>query len=140
MAQTKISGFHIDDIDPSLSNLKKLWLDKAIEFYKIACILTKQLRILSNVYLVLYLKDRRKNLNLRSNKKEFINDFSYSPPEIILSSNNFFKSQKNSPNLNFIPKEFKYYLIKKYDKDSRSYQRHITVSLNEHLKSSFDEI
>ena len=127
------SGWHIDSVDKNLIKNKKIWLEKAFAFFPNGYfIANQQIHFPWPVYLVIYLKPRRKNSGfnfktIHDLKKELRS----TPPEFIISAIELEKTGLYlKPNYyDFFPKNIDGYYFEDYDKQERSYQRSLRLTI-----------
>lgn len=128
----KATGWHIDDVEPALSKSRDLWYIKALDFFLQAQIIKQQLGIPWTLFLVFYLKDRRKYRGINFHDQQtFEQELSiHTPPEIFLFAGDYTNEYLMTlQGLSFLPQDLDVYFYEKFDVDSRSYRRAIYIFL-----------
>jgi len=133
-ARRDYSGWHIDSIKRSLSDDKKLWYQKGLEYFIATYLTCRQILFPWMLEFVIYLKESKKPKEPKiSSLKDLFKDFNDRiPPEIIayLHEVNEVPPTKKM-HFSFIPSyiDCKYYEM--YDSPDSLYYRYLTLTIDE---------
>lgn len=81
----KVSGWHLDYIDPVLLSNKKLWYQKGFEYFVASYLLARQMHVPWGIELAMYLKNKKKPCEVTAfSLADLRRYFSDTPPEIVV--------------------------------------------------------
>lgn len=123
----KVTGWHVDGIDPVLRKRRNLWYPQALVVFAQVLIVKEQFNLPWIMFLVLYLKDRRKYSDVnfydeKTLKQELHQD---TPPEIFLFADEYFNEYLTPLKLSFFSQDLSVQFYKRFDIPSRSYRRSV---------------
>ena len=126
-----VAGWHIDEINSSLSHEKQWWYSKALEYFLASFLVACQLKLPWHVKLLLYLKGKKRATGINfSSPKDLLKEFLDAPPEIIASLEELSDKNVSKQNLDFIPPYFDGCLRETYDSRDHLFDRVFLMSIH----------